>query len=103
MVSCDFSASSSKAARRGKIYIDYLRNGEGATAIAPYSTRARAGASVATPIAWKEVEVLQSAAGFSIANLLRRLHTLTRDPWQDFFEISQSLTQPRINKLQKLL
>src|SRR5262249_22485610 len=51
-----YVVTASKAARKGKIFIDYLRNTRGATAIAPYSLRARLGATVATPITWKELE-----------------------------------------------
>ena len=50
-----FTATLSKAQRKGKIFIDYLRNGQGATAVAPYSVRAREHAPVATPIAWEEL------------------------------------------------
>lgn len=61
-----FSATVSKAKREGRIFVDYLRNQRGATAVAPYSARARAGAPVAAPVAWDELEALQSAQAFSI-------------------------------------
>lgn len=73
-----------KSKRTGKILIDYLRNGRGMTAVAPYSTRARAGAAVSMPLAWDE---LSSAIGpnyFSVENAMSRLDTLESDPWADF-------------------
>lgn len=68
-----FVAQASKHARAGRIYIDYLRNARGATAIASYSVRARPGAPVALPVGWDELEGLQSAAAFSVPAVLRRL------------------------------
>src|SRR5205823_9095593 len=50
-----YVATMSKKLRRGHIFVDYLRNGHGATAIAPYSTRARASAPVSTPMTWDEL------------------------------------------------
>jgi bifunctional non-homologous end joining protein LigD len=88
-----YIATMSKAKRRGKVYVDYLRNQRGATAIASYSTRARAGAPVATPLAWNELGKIKSANGFNIENLPARLATLKRDPWQGFFSTRQSLTR----------
>lgn len=70
-----FIATMSKAKRVGKIFIDYLRNQRGATAVAPYSARARAGAPVALPIAWGELDQFDSAHPYSIRDaetLLRR-------------------------------
>lgn len=68
-----FTANMSKAQRKGRIFIDWLRNERGATAIVPYSVRARAGAAVATPLTWKELVTMQSADAFHIADVLQRL------------------------------
>lgn len=64
-----FIATMSKAKRKGRIFIDYLRNQRGSTAIAPYSVRARPGAPVAAPIAWDELDQMESAHPWSIADL----------------------------------
>jgi len=66
-----FIANMSKAKRVGKIFIDYLRNQRGATAVLPYSARARAGAPVAVPIAWGELDGFANAHPFSIADARR--------------------------------
>jgi bifunctional non-homologous end joining protein LigD len=87
-----FTSNLSKAARRGRIFIDYLRNERGASAIASYSTRAREGAPVATPVAWEELSRIDGAASFSIVNMSRRLASLKRDPWEQFFDVKQSIT-----------
>jgi bifunctional non-homologous end joining protein LigD len=88
-----YIATMSKAKRRGKLYVDYLRNQQGATAIASYSTRARAGAPVSTPLAWEELGKIKQANQFNIANLPARLAKLKRDPWADFASTRQSLTR----------
>ncbi|HUD51485.1 DNA ligase D [Parvibaculum sp.] len=79
-----FVATVSKRARAGKIFVDYLRNGRGATAVAAYSTRARAGAPVSTPLAWDELTVRIRPDHFNVKNLRQRLARLKRDPWADF-------------------
>ena len=63
-----FVATMSKAKRKGRIFIDWLRNQRGATAVLPYSARARAGAPVAVPIAWDELDAAKDAHPFSIAD-----------------------------------
>jgi len=73
-----FTAVSAKVKRQGKIYIDYLRNARGATAIASYSLRARDGFPVATPISWLELRSLSGGDAFTIANIQNRLG---KDPW----------------------
>ena len=80
-----------KIARKGRIFIDYLRNGETATAIAPYSTRARDGATVAVPIEWAELPALKAGNLWTIKTLPKRLSRLKKDPWEKFFTINQSL------------
>ena len=68
-----FTATMSKARRKGKIFVDYLRNDRGATAIAPYSLRARTGAAVAVPVTWDELEGLSSADAFHADDMEARL------------------------------
>jgi bifunctional non-homologous end joining protein LigD len=75
----------SKAKRRGRIFIDYLRNGRGATAIASYSARARPGAPVAVPLRWNEVGSGVPSDRYNVSNLRRRLNALKADPWEDFY------------------
>jgi bifunctional non-homologous end joining protein LigD len=77
-----FLAMASKEARRGRIFVDYLRNGRGATAVAAYSTRARAEATISTPLAWDELGPEMRSGRFTVGNLLNRLAHLT-DPWKD--------------------
>lgn len=79
-----------KAKRRGRIFIDYLRNGYGATAVAPYAVRAKPGAPVATPVSWKELATLDSPQKYTLKNIFRRLAT-GKDPWKAFGRSAQSL------------
>ncbi|PIO99102.1 DNA ligase D [Pleomorphomonas carboxyditropha] len=79
-----FVATITKSKRRGKILVDYLRNQRGSTAVAPYSTRARPGAAVSTPVTWEELEPAIGPAYFTVANLPARLAAMTADPWDGF-------------------
>ena len=83
-----------KASRKGKIFIDYLRNGRGATSICAYSTRAREGAPVSTPLFWEEIESGQDVHGdhWNVRNLPERLESLGADPWEEFSKVRQSIT-----------
>ena len=94
-----FIATMSKAARKGKIFIDYLRNGRGATAIAPYSTRAKPGATVSAPIAWEELTSSLHSDHFTIENLPARLSKLKKDPWADLAKTKQSITAAMLKRL----
>ncbi|MCC7345787.1 MAG: DNA ligase D [Variibacter sp.] len=90
-----FLAVASKAARAGRIFIDYLRNSREATAICAYSTRARPGATVAVPIAWEELGALKTPNRYTVANLMGRLTKLKRDPWEEIGRVRQALPRPR--------
>ncbi|WP_332715568.1 DNA ligase D [Pelagibacterium mangrovi] len=83
-----FTATLSKKARKGKLFIDYLRNERGSTAIAPYSSRARQGAPVAVPVAWDEVASLSAANAFSLEAAAERA---ANDPWPGYAKLRQSL------------
>ena len=85
-----------KSRRHGRIFVDYLRNGRGATAVAAYSTRARAGAPVATPLAWDELSTGIRANHFTVENLQKRLDFLKRDPWEGFFDLRQTLRSDKL-------
>lgn len=86
-----YVATQSKARRRGKIFIDYLRNGRGATFIAPYSTRARENAPVATPLEWDELSPKLPPDHFTLRNIAQRLVKLTRDPFERLARVEQRL------------
>jgi bifunctional non-homologous end joining protein LigD len=86
-----YIAKASKQARKGLIYVDYLRNGRGATAIAAYSTRARPGAPVSVPLAWPELSPDLTPNHFTVANLGERLSKLKRDPWAEIGKVDQFL------------
>ena len=85
-----FTASMSKAKRKNRIFLDWLRNRRGATAIAPYSTRAREGAPVATPVSWDELGSLRAANAFRVNDVLTRLKD--EDPWSEAEGWRQSIT-----------
>jgi bifunctional non-homologous end joining protein LigD len=80
-----------KSIRGGKIFLDYLRNGRGATAIVAYSTRARPGAAISTPVDWDELGPKLAPNKFTVLNIGRRLGALRTDPWADIGKVRQSL------------
>jgi bifunctional non-homologous end joining protein LigD len=79
-----FVANMRKDLRGGKIYLDYHRNGRTATAVAPYSSRAREGAPVSMPISWDELGKLSSANHFTVETAGRYLEKRKADPWKAF-------------------
>jgi bifunctional non-homologous end joining protein LigD len=86
-----FTATMAKTARTGRIFIDYFRNQRAATSVAAYSTRARDGAPVSTPITWDELDGLPPGNHFTIDTVEDRLAKLTVDPWARSRTVLQSL------------
>ena len=94
-----YIAKMSKAARKGKIFIDYLRNDQGSTAVAPYSTRNRPGAPVSVPLTWDELSNRIKSDHFTIRNLPARLAKLKSDPWSEILTVKQSINATMLKRL----
>ncbi len=88
-----YVARMAKSLRTGRVFVDYLRNDRGQTAVAAYSTRARPGAPVSTPLGWDELSE-RVAPRFTIGDVDARLHGLRRDPWEGFLDLPQRLPRP---------
>jgi bifunctional non-homologous end joining protein LigD len=79
-----FTAALPKAQRKGRIFVDYLRNQRGATAVMPYSARARPGAPVAVPLTWKQMETIDKPNHFHVGDttvLLKRAKLKALGGW----------------------
>jgi len=85
-----FLTKMTKAARAGKIYLDYLRNDRGATAVAPYSPRARSGLPVAMPLSWSELNG-KERPHFRVSDIQHWRRRLARDPWKEMLQLDQRL------------
>jgi bifunctional non-homologous end joining protein LigD len=88
-----YVANMSKAKRRGKIFVDYLRNTRGATAISPFSTRSRAGAFVSVPVSWTQLARMKDAHPVAVGEVARFMGK--RDPWPGYFKVRQKLPKFR--------
>lgn len=86
-----YVATMSKRARKGKIFVDYLRNGRGQTFVAPYSTRAREGATVAMPLAWSDLKKGLDPRTFTVETVPAWLAARRRDPWADLLTTKQTV------------
>ncbi len=88
-----FIATATKRLRNKRIFVDYLRNGRGATAVASYSLRGRPGAPVALPLAWSDLSKLQRADAFTLRDVPEKLRRRRKDPWADMDRIRQNLAR----------
>lgn len=88
-----YTTTSVKREREGRIFIDYLRNNREATAVAPYSTRSRPGAPVATPLSWEELSPKLDPLAFNVKTLGGRLAGLKADPWAEISKVDQVLPE----------
>lgn len=86
-----YVATSTKKFRKGKIFIDYLRNLYGSTAVAPYSLRAREISSVAMPVSWRELSKIKSSDQFTMKKAISKIKKRKNDPWNDFFLVKQKI------------
>jgi bifunctional non-homologous end joining protein LigD len=89
-----FVAKSGPANRVGRIFVDYLRNGRGATTVAAYSARARPGLGVSMPWPWDEIDALRGSDHVTLAGTARHLADRRADPWADLGEHKQSIAAP---------
>lgn len=92
-----FVANMSKAKRKGRMFIDYLRNERGSTAIAPWSSRSRQGAPAAVPIGWDELDGIQAANQFTLAAAAERAKL--PDPWEGYFTTKQTVIKTMVNSV----
>ena len=86
-----YTANIAKKARTNKIFLDYLRNGRGQTAVAPYALRARPNSAVAMPVSWTELKTLESANLFTLPAALKHLAKRKKDPWAEYLETRQDI------------
>ncbi len=88
----DYVTKAAKNVRQNKIFLDYLRNDRGSTAVVAYSTRARSGAPVSTPLAWEELTKTTAGNTYTVKNLPARLSRLKRDPWAELLTSRQAIS-----------
>ena len=94
-----FTSKTGERNRKKKIFVDYLRNGFGATAVAAFSPRWRPGVGVSTPVAWEEIDQDIRGTHFNIHNVPDRIAKQKKDPWKDYWQSAQSLTKAMIKKM----
>jgi bifunctional non-homologous end joining protein LigD len=90
-----YTSNIRKVKRKGRMFVDYLRNERGSTAIGPFSTRARKGCPVAVPVAWNELETFEHANVFNLELAAQRAQE--KDPWPNYFKLTQSVTKGMVN------
>jgi len=88
-----FTAKVAKDRRENKVFVDYLRNSETASAVSAFSARARRDAGVSTPVAWDELDHKDDLRKrFTVLTVPERLASLKKDPWADYGRTKQSIT-----------
>jgi bifunctional non-homologous end joining protein LigD len=97
-----FTSKTGERNRKDKIFVDYLRNGFGATAVAAYSPRWRLGVGVSTPVTWDEIDADIVGTHFDIHNVPARVARLRQDPWKGYWDEQQALTRQTIARLASL-
>jgi bifunctional non-homologous end joining protein LigD len=96
-----YVAKMTKSLRKGRIFVDYLRNSLEQTSVSAYSTRARAGAPVSAPVSWEELGRTKAGNQYTLLNLGKRLAGLKQDPWKDIGRVKQKLPDLRIPRKRK--
>lgn len=94
-----FTSKTGERNRKKKIFVDYLRNGFGATAVAAFSPRWRPGVGVSTPVAWKEIDEDIRGTHFDIHNVPDRIARQKQDPWKGYWDSKQALTKAMIREM----
>ena len=94
-----FTSKMTKTTREGRIFVDYLRNAENATAIAPYSVRAKRNAPVAMPITWEQLKQDLRNDHFNVRNVPGLLARRRRDPWVELQDVDQELTDAMLQQV----
>jgi bifunctional non-homologous end joining protein LigD len=94
-----FTSKTGEKNRKGKIFVDYLRNGFGATAVAAFSPRWRPGVGVSTPVAWEEIDDDIRGTHFDIRNVPARIAKQRKDPWASYWKATQSLSKAMLKKM----
>ncbi len=95
----EFTAKAAKAGRYKRIFIDWMRNARGATAVVPWSVRARRGSPVAMPISWDDLPHISSGDQMTIPDLIDYLRTAPDDPWLSMLSSTQRLTAAAVELL----
>ena len=94
-----FTSRTGERNRKNKIFVDYLRNGFGATAVAAFSPRWRPGVGVSTPVSWDEIDEDIRGTVFNIHNVPARIAKQRKDPWKGYWDAKQTLTKSAIRKM----
>jgi bifunctional non-homologous end joining protein LigD len=96
-----FTSKTGERNRKNKIFVDYLRNGFGATAVAAFSPRWRPGVGVSTPVSWDEIDEDIRGTHFNIHTVPQRLAKQRKDPWAGYWKCNQALTKTIVNEMAK--